>query len=1290
MSNSIEQEPKRYLIAIGSPSAGEIQSPRLDNVEGDIDRIVNLFTKPEQGYERVLADRIELGAMASEIQDALTSWFGSAERQSSDCVIVYYAGHGGEDGQFGSHYLYTNGSRPNNLQKTAIETSLLVKWFFEGHANRPQKILLILDVCYAGQGGTELIHNLTNANTIIGNGFWVLGSADTNTEASDGGFVDALESVMNNRQWQNGEEFLNPSVLTEEINKYFELESSSQKAVVSVLNNQTQATFIRNPSISPSNKSIIIAQSLNNIMATTQIEEKIELFINRKSTDKFTKDVFTAIEELKSQPLTFYIYGIGGIGKSTLIEKIQQDCKGRAKFIKFSFPEPSASSLIDTPIKLMKVLYKQLVPESSSSDMFWNLCEQYEQNLQRLETEPVDQSNRINNEQLSLVRDYDNNIAGLSTCSSPLDKYSQLGEFNLSSKDQFKRLLNNHPATKNQSFLQNLILEPITSIANIFIQCLRNKSEQDTPIIVILDTYENASVNFDHFISNHLISKIIVVIAGRSSLTNSRYRRIFQKHDKFLSEYYLSEFNDIETIDYLSRIGIYDEKKAKNLFRITKGYPYHLNLIKRQIHDNSQIKPNLKFRDMADLLLAGLTDVEKSVVKLIAYCRWFDRSILKDLLSSFSPELLNQKSIDYWFEWLIERDFVVEEDDYYRIGSVSRNIIRKCQYKYDEKDFRAIHKSIATYFEELAKEEVTHSSSIAEKYESDAWQKYTVEFTYHMLFANKNQGIKQFITYFFEGAYSKQPQIAVKIFLAISSESESENNELLSKNTHQFLMNRDNIAFAIMFGWRVILNTSHKVVFNIVKTEDVEGVMNEYEHEDKDNNSSTIDVTSNIEAGLKILFGEADRLSGVAKCVALMGRGLRNSSNIGLNDIIQAEEEVERIAKSEDIKFSSNLFGHMGCTWGRFGLHEKALVSFDRSIELKNNNAKSHRLKGGAFINLGRYEEAIISLENAIQLSPDDPTVYEYTGIGLLNLERYKEALINFDKSIQLNPNDIDLHRNRGFALIQLERYQEAIKSLDEAIQISSSDSTVHEYRGAALINLDKYQEAIVSLDESIRLKPNNDNAYRLKAVSLSNLDCNHEALLIIEKAIRLNSDNHIHYVLRGSILCDLRNYQEAVDDFDRAINIQSDDSNFWNAKALCLSLMSEYSQSTSAINRAIITIDKAIELENDNNKHNFIANKGIILARAIRYKEALVHCDEAIDMNPSSEFGYYGKACCYALQGDNELAIKFFNDAVNLSPHHCCSEARTNPDFDRLRNDERFIAIMEKEKYTVDENLVL
>ncbi len=243
---SSPSEPRRYLIAIGSPHCPNMELPSLEGVKKDIERVVKLFTSETQGYERVLADQIRLGRPASEIKKALSAWFSGSDRKASDYVIVYYAGHGSEEGNFGSHYLFTIDSDADDLSSTAIETSELVKCFFEGAGERCANILLILDVCYAGQGGNQFIAALSeNKNVIKGSGFWVIASVDSNTEAGDGTFVDALLRAMQDFNWMsNQDEFLNPHDLIDAVNKCLE---TGLKAETSVVGSSTKAGFIRNP-----------------------------------------------------------------------------------------------------------------------------------------------------------------------------------------------------------------------------------------------------------------------------------------------------------------------------------------------------------------------------------------------------------------------------------------------------------------------------------------------------------------------------------------------------------------------------------------------------------------------------------------------------------------------------------------------------------------------------------------------------------------------------------------------------------------------------------------------------------------------------------------------------------------------------------------------------------------------------------------------------------------------------------------------------------------------------------
>lgn len=251
MSRPSNPEPRRYLIAIGSSSCPQMEGlPKLEQVENDIQRITDLFR--EQGYQRVLSEQIELDEASQTIKDAVSRWFSSSERTSDDCVIIYYGGHGDEGGRFGDHYLFTYDSKETRLPNTAIKTKELVEGLFGGRESQsPQNVLLILDVCYAGIGQRQTSEVLSKLNSVnsAGSGFWMIASSDSKTEAGDGAFVRALETVLRNdiESLPREAEFLSLDFLLERINLHFKATGQAQTAIATGPEFQSRAIFIRNP-----------------------------------------------------------------------------------------------------------------------------------------------------------------------------------------------------------------------------------------------------------------------------------------------------------------------------------------------------------------------------------------------------------------------------------------------------------------------------------------------------------------------------------------------------------------------------------------------------------------------------------------------------------------------------------------------------------------------------------------------------------------------------------------------------------------------------------------------------------------------------------------------------------------------------------------------------------------------------------------------------------------------------------------------------------------------------------
>jgi len=280
-----QDEPRRYLIAIGSPDCSKLKLPSLPNVESDIEKIVKLFTHSQQGYQRQL-DEIPL-VTSVQIKDALRDWFSSKKRRASDCVIIYYAGHGYEREGFGDHYLLTVESHEDHLPSTAIETRSLVRSLFQGNNDYPRNVLLILDVCYAEIGQQQALNALSNLQNFssTGGGVWLVASS-IDTKAGDGAFVAALEKVMQIKH-EEAVEFLTISTLMGLLNQHFKDTKQDQRARANSTGGTEETLFIRNPCFlrsQPETECTLEAKEASQVSAQLRIDP-IAQAVARLSTD---------------------------------------------------------------------------------------------------------------------------------------------------------------------------------------------------------------------------------------------------------------------------------------------------------------------------------------------------------------------------------------------------------------------------------------------------------------------------------------------------------------------------------------------------------------------------------------------------------------------------------------------------------------------------------------------------------------------------------------------------------------------------------------------------------------------------------------------------------------------------------------------------------------------------------------------------------------------------------------------------------------------------------------------
>ncbi len=256
-----------------------------------------------------------------------------------------------------------------------------------------------------------------------------------------------------------------------------------------------------------------------------------------------------------------------------------------------------------------------------------------------------------------------------------------------------------------------------------------------------------------------------------------------------------------------------------------------------------------------------------------------------------------------------------------------------------------------------------------------------------------------------------------------------------------------------------------------------------------------------------------------------------------------------------------------------------------------------------------------------------------YRGLGIVyrNLGRYDDAIAACLCAIKLDPKWAVPHNHLGNLYRDLGRYDDAIASFQRAIDIDPKLAFPHNGRGNVYRDLGRYDEAITAYQRAIELDPkgvtpqnNLGNVYR--ALSRYN-----DAIAAYQRAIELDPKwSKLHKKL-GNMYRDLGRYDDAIAAYQRAIDLNPRNATFRVSLAGVyrkLSHKTEYEEQIKLLRELIVN-------ENEYNRARFEAVCGNV-------DEAFALLKVALEKKQESK-----------------------------------AWARRDPDFDFIRDDPRFKALV-------------
>ena len=323
-----------------------------------------------------------------------------------------------------------------------------------------------------------------------------------------------------------------------------------------------------------------------------------------------------------------------------------------------------------------------------------------------------------------------------------------------------------------------------------------------------------------------------------------------------------------------------------------------------------------------------------------------------------------------------------------------------------------------------------------------------------------------------------------------------------------------------------------------------------------------------------------------------------------------------------------------GIDLGNNGQYERAIICFDKCIELNPSEVEAWSCKGAAFTELGRYEDAINCFDSAIALNPNFSFAYMGKAGALAALERFEEAAECMNMANESYSVDDFVQMSMNYS----ENGQEdvALDCITKAIELEPTNYELWFVKGNFLHNMEYYEDAIECFDKARNFGMNPVSVLNHKAHCLLNIEDFEEAFKCYDEAIEINPDNAETWDNKGKLFALLKCYQEADECFNQAIELDPQNYDYQDHKELI----------AEDLGKVVVPENLEYSLKDERQS----IEKGIEFIGKESYNSANICFKKATELNPDSDEAWFGLGMSFMFLRDFEYAVNAFDKAISIN----------------------------------------
>jgi serine/threonine protein kinase/lipoprotein NlpI len=356
-----------------------------------------------------------------------------------------------------------------------------------------------------------------------------------------------------------------------------------------------------------------------------------------------------------------------------------------------------------------------------------------------------------------------------------------------------------------------------------------------------------------------------------------------------------------------------------------------------------------------------------------------------------------------------------------------------------------------------------------------------------------------------------------------------------------------------------------------------------------------------------------------------------------------------------------------------------------------------YELSKGLNLKLGTSEITDIEAEETKSVE-----AYESFSRGMINLrtssrDSLDRAIHYFEKAAELDPNyagawaalSAAYDLKGGFLSIP-ELSQKAVEFAEKAVKLNPRLSHAHQFLGGAYSTLGRYDEAIASMTEAVRLEPNNAGAHgSLARAYWLGKGMIEEAIVELEHAVSINPQAGYSYLQLVFLHTLIGNYSRAEAAAQHAIELQE---KYISGKeglqvvgahtrlGYCYYRQDRYDEAIQEYQLELEFLNSSDHALRDRSLTELEQKlgaahlrKGEVEEAEKHFKQAIKRFEERLGKGSDDPFTKYYMACLYSLKGDADRALKCLSESLGPLKEINTIRAKSDPDFENLRGDERF-----------------